>query len=75
MCDGDEDPKQYPYIEPEEWFEPYPDDYHMACCDCGLVHGVDFRVRNGRVQIRVRRNQRATGQLRRHREYPCTPNP
>lgn len=59
--------------------------YKLGCCDCGLVHDVDFKVvkittrgPNGyweaedvedddyRVVIRVKRNNRATGQVRRH---------
>lgn len=37
----------------------------MACCDCGLVHDMDFRIVEGKIQFRARRNNRATGQLRR----------
>ncbi len=58
--------------------------YKMACCDCALVHDMEFKVvkvaeRDGadfsgdevpfedyRVLIRARRNNRSTGQLRRH---------
>ena len=64
---------------------PIMDGYKMACCDCGLVHDMEFRaVRvkkdNGdgtflgdwldpkkyRVAFRARRNNRSTGQVRRH---------
>ena len=40
----------------------------MACCDCGLVHTIEFRVTDDgeAVQFRVRRNNRSTAQLRRH---------
>lgn len=38
----------------------------MACCDCGLVHNVDFRIYKGRVQLKATRNNRATEQKRRH---------
>jgi len=58
--------------------------YKMACCDCGLVHDLEFQViqvteREGdtfdgqevpfedyRVLMRARRNNRSTGQIRRH---------
>lgn len=70
MCD---DMKEYPLVEPDVWFEPYHKNYGMSCCSCGLVHRIDFRVRKGRVQIRVRRDNRSTGQLRRNREYECIP--
>lgn len=41
-----------------------PKVYRMSCCDCGLVHDFDFRVEDGHVRFRVRRNNRATGQIR-----------
>lgn len=56
------------YSEPKagEWVQPKEKGYKMACCDCGLVHRMDFRVHEGRVQFRVYRDNRATGQMRRH---------
>ena len=27
-----------------EWVDPKQDSYLMACCDCGLVHELQFRV-------------------------------
>jgi hypothetical protein len=34
------------YEEPQsgEWVHPAMQGYKMACCDCGLVHRLDFRV-------------------------------
>ncbi len=49
----------------DEWVQPVRHGYKMACCDCGLVHDMDFRVIRGRVQFRVRRNNRATAAKRR----------
>lgn len=54
------------------WVSPRHRGYKVACCDCGLVHVVDFRVvtrPNGRqdVELRARRDNRATGQVRRHK--------
>lgn len=56
------------YDKPEagEWVQPIRKGYKMACCDCGLVHVLDFRVHRGRVQFRVFRNNRATAAIRRH---------
>lgn len=42
--------------------------YRMACCDCGLVHDIEVWVEEGRVALRVARNNRATAQVRRHME-------
>lgn len=49
-----------------EWVQPINKGYKMACCDCGLVHDLDFRVYRGRAQFRVRRNNRSTAMIRRH---------
>lgn len=62
------------YEQPQEgeWVQPVMSGYKVACCDCGLVHGVDFRVRKGRVQLRVSRNNRSTAMVRRHRNIELT---
>ena len=44
--------------------------YRLACCDCQLVHEMQFRIkkrRNGRLDVvfRASRNNRATSALRR----------
>lgn len=44
--------------------------YGLCCCDCNLVHDVQFRVKpdiRGRPSVifRVRRNNRATAAVRR----------
>jgi hypothetical protein len=56
----------YKQVVENEWQQPIIRNYKMACCDCGLVHEIDFRIHKGRVQLRARRNNRATGQIRRH---------
>lgn len=55
------------YYQPKsgEWIQPVRKAYRMACCDCGLVHLIDFRVRNGRVQFAVKRGTRETAAIRR----------
>ena len=55
------------YLEPKagEWVQPVEKGYRMACCDCGLVHILDFRVVDGRAQFRAFRANRSTGQKRR----------
>lgn len=51
------------------WIKPVMAGYKLACCDCGLVHEIDFRVIEEvepYVLFRARRNNRSTGQRRRH---------
>lgn len=31
-------------VEPDEWQMPFMKGYRMSCCDCGLVHRIDFKV-------------------------------
>lgn len=70
-----------------EWLVPHMGGYKLACCDCGLVHDMEFAVievteeiekgkyatvdvENWRflVKMRAKRNNRSTGQMRRHRK-------
>lgn len=61
------------YVKPKEneWVQPIRKGHKMMCCDCGLVHDMDFRLVprvNGQgqfIQFRGRRNKRSTAQARR----------
>lgn len=57
------------YAEPlaGEWIQPVRRGYKMACCDCGLVHRMDFRVYRGRAQFMVWPAKRETAMVRRWR--------
>lgn len=50
------------------WIRPVSRGYRIACCDCGLVHSMDSRVRDGMIEIRFARDERATGAKRRWME-------
>jgi hypothetical protein len=59
---------KYTQVHDGEWFEPKPQRGHKTrCCDCGLIHRMDFRVRDGKVQIRAVRDKRATKAFRQRR--------
>lgn len=59
------------YPNPDGWVSPRRTGYKMACCDCGLVHRLVFRIvpndhgPGKKIQFRVERDNRATGQMRR----------
>lgn len=56
----------YHQITEGEWVEPVHRKFSLQCCDCALVHDMDFRVVKGAVQFRVRKvNHRATAAARR----------
>ncbi len=61
--------RRYPKVSANEWVQPVRKGYRMACCDCGLVHEIDFRVVKRRIQFRVRRNNRSTAMMRRHKGW------
>ena len=52
-----------------EWVYPNRAKYKFACCDCGLVHDMQFSlIKRGlgkAIVFRARRNNRSTGQMRR----------
>lgn len=62
--------QQYTQVHSGEWVQPTRKGYKMECCDCGLVHTVDFRIiTNGRgsvIQLRAFRDEKATKQKRKH---------
>ena len=53
--------KRFKKVKSNKWEQPVMNGYLMKCCDCGLVHEVDFRIAYGkkeeanRVQLRMRR--------------------
>lgn len=57
-------PRQYERPEPGEWILPVTQAYRFQCCDCGLVHRLDFRVHNGRAEFRAFRDESETARLR-----------
>jgi hypothetical protein len=58
---------RYKTVQSGEWVQPQRRGYKMACCDCGLVHVLDFRIHKGRAQFRAFRNERSTAMVRRWR--------
>lgn len=56
---------RYPPEKENKWIQPIRKGYGLACCDCGLVHELDFRIHKRHIQLRARRKPRSTGQVRR----------
>lgn len=50
-----------------DWIRPTRRGFKEQCCDCGLVHRMDFRIVDGSVEFRVFRDKRATSAARRVR--------
>lgn len=41
---------------------------NFACCDCGLVHRIDVKIKNKKTQLKFIRDNRRTGQRRRRQK-------
>jgi len=53
-------------LDAEDWFK-LKTGFRWACCDCSLIHDVEARKKkDGTVEIRILRNERATQSMRRH---------
>lgn len=55
-----------------EWIQPVRKGYKMGCCDCGLVHLLDFRLvkrkdGHGYIQFRASRLKERATPLRKRR--------
>ncbi len=64
--------KQYYDIQHGEWISPTRNSYKLKCCDCGLVHRINFRLirlflkgRGKTIQFQMFRDNRATAAVRR----------
>jgi len=51
------------------WEWPIQSGYRLACCGCGLVHNVNFRVKNDETQLQFQINRKATAAMRRGKRY------
>ncbi len=67
--------KWMPKIEPAkgsewtDWVQPIRKGYAMGCCDCGLVHTLQFKLvpygdGKHKIRFRVKRDEASTKRLR-----------
>jgi hypothetical protein len=64
--------KRIPYyqVTDGEWLRVVKRKFREQCCDCGLIHVVDFRVRDNAMEVRATRDDRATAASRRSGKFP-----
>lgn len=59
---------KYEIVEAGKWIKPIKRGYLMACCDCGLVHRVDFEHikwgRGRKIILRAWRDEKETKRVR-----------
>jgi hypothetical protein len=72
MAKKRESDQSYPLVKSGAWISPIKTGYRMECCDCGLVHRIDFRhIPHGcgrKIQLRAFRDEEATITRRKVRE-------
>ena len=56
---------KYKQAKDGDWIQPRRRGYRLACCDCGLIHRINFRLVKGRIQFQAFRDNRASSQRRR----------
>jgi hypothetical protein len=52
----------------EDWFPLVGGKLRHQCCDCGLIHDVEGRKINREIELRFKRNERATAACRKHKK-------
>ncbi len=67
------DRKPFPKIAAGEWVQPIRKGYRMKCCDCGLVHRLDFKLvsygdNKHKIRFRAFREEKRSKQLRLNNE-------
>ncbi|RZN21946.1 hypothetical protein [Bradyrhizobium sp. Leo121] len=56
----------YYHVEDGEWIVVTKRKHKSQCCDCGLVHVLNFRVNeHGQIEVQSARDARATAAVRR----------
>ena len=55
---------KYSNLKDNEWITPLYKEFTMICCNCGLTHKVNFRIKNNRIQLRLKRNNYSTANVR-----------
>jgi hypothetical protein len=60
---------RYHQVVDGEWIRPKKRQFREMCCDCHLVHDLDFRIIDGEIEFRATRNNRATSAARRQFKF------
>lgn len=69
---------RYYRVSAGEWVQPRRRRYKLSCCDCGLVHEMNFKLvsygdNKHKIRFQAFRNERSTSLTRRQADYRCKP--
>jgi hypothetical protein len=59
--------RDYYHVTDGEWIRVPKRGYKEQCCDCGLIHRLNFRIVDGQIEIQTFRDARATGGARKNK--------
>lgn len=59
---------KYEEVKNNEWTELGLKNQDLICCDCNLVHTIDFKIKDGKLFAKFRRNEKATAAIRRNKK-------
>lgn len=60
--------REYYHVTDGEWITVPKRGYKEQCCDCGLIHRMNFKVDDdGNIHIQTFRDPRATGGARKNK--------
>ena len=58
---------EYYHVSDGEWIEVQMRNNFDQCCDCGLIHRINFRINSrGKIEMQAIRDGRATSGARKH---------
>ena len=63
---------KYLNVKPGEWLPVKKRGEKVMCCDCSLVHVHDYKIIDGVIYERSRRDERATAAARRKKRDDFT---
>lgn len=62
-------------MDGDSWKENTAHIARWFCCDCGLAHDIEFKVKSKRtIVVSCKRNERATATRRRYKDFKCKPS-
>lgn len=63
--------KQYDQIKPGKWYNVPESE---ICCDCGLTHKIQYRIKIDKLQFRCWIDEKFTRQIRKTEKFECVKN-
>ncbi len=60
---------KFEIVNDGQWHRPVMKNHKLACCDCGLVHTMNYRIVGNKIEFKAERDEKLTRSLRRRKQY------